>query len=168
MVPEDDEQPVRLFHTSLRDFLTTQARSQGFFISPVASHLQIAADCVAAMTAHCGDIVYEIHALEYAALHWCLHLYSAIKEGDGGVGLIGQHDGFTMNTLTDFVSGAFDSWINSIILQEEIANIIDTLHLILEVRLMHCSLYTGLTISYLVTELAFEYATDHGKNQGFC
>jgi len=150
MVPEDDEQPVRLFHTSLRDFLVTQARSQSFFISPVASHLQIAADCVAAMTAHCSDIIYETHALKYAAMHWCLHLYSAIKEGDGGVGLFGQNDGFTMNTLTDFVSGAFDPWINSIILQGQISNIIETLDLVLEVSVIHHSLCNGLTNSLSV------------------
>ena len=150
MVPEDDKQPVGLFHTSLRDFLTTQAHSQGFFISPVASHLGIAADCLAAMTAHHSDIFYEIHTLQYAVQEWGHHLYSAIKEGGGGVGLFAQHDAFTMNTLTDFVSGAFDPWINSIILQGEISNIIKTLDLVLEVSVIHHSLCNGLTNSLSV------------------
>jgi hypothetical protein len=39
MVPKDDERPVRLFHTSLQDFLTTLAHSHDFFINPVTSHL---------------------------------------------------------------------------------------------------------------------------------
>jgi hypothetical protein len=150
MVPKVDEQPVLPLHPSLQDFLTTRARSRSFFISPVASHLQIAGDCLAVMTAHHGDIVYEIHALKYAARSWCHHLYSAIKERGGGVGLFAQQDGFTMNTLTDFVSGAFDPWINTVILQGRIVDIINTLDLILKVSLMHCSLYISLTISYLV------------------
>jgi hypothetical protein len=149
MVPEDNQQPVQLFHTSLRDFLTTQARSQGFFISPAASHLRIAADCLAAMTAHHSDIFYEIYALEYAA-NWGHHLYSAIKEGGGGVGLFAQNDTFTLNTLTDFVSEAFDQWINSIILQGLISNILETLYLVLEVSVMYHSFCNDLTNSLSV------------------
>jgi len=145
MVPEDDKQPVGLFHTSLRDFLTTQAHSQGFFISPVASHLGIAADCLAAMTAHHSDIFYEIHTLQYAVQEWGHHLYSAIKEGGGGVGLFAQNDTFILNTLTDFVSKAFDQWINSIILQGLISNILETLDLVLEVSIMHHLFCNGLT-----------------------
>ena len=145
MVPEDDKQPVGLFHTSLRDFLTTQARSQGFFISPVASHLGIAADCLAAMTAHHSDMFYEIHALKYAVQGWGHHLYSAIKKGGGDVGLFAQNDTFTLNTLTDFVSGAFDQWINSIISQGLISNILETLDLVLEVSIMHHLFCNGLT-----------------------
>jgi hypothetical protein len=83
MVPEDDEQPIRLVHTSLRDFVTTQLRSHDFFINPAASHLSAAADCLTAMTAHHDGIIYEIKVLEYAARRWCNHLLSAIQEGGG-------------------------------------------------------------------------------------
>ena len=132
VVPEDDEQPVRLFHTSLRDFLTTLTRSHDFFINPVTSHLSVAADCLTAMTAHHGDIIYEIHILEYAAQSWCHHLLSAIKEGGGGNYPFSQDDAF-MNTLMCFVSGAFDPWINSIIMQLKIGTILPTLDLVLQV-----------------------------------
>ena len=135
MVPEDDEQPVRLFHTSLRDFLTTQARSQHLFIGPVTCHLSVAIDCLAVMTAHHGDIFYEIPMLKYAARTWCYHLLSAIEEGGGDDYLFSQDDAL-MNTLIDFVSGAFDPWINLIILQVEIDNIIKTLSFILNVSVM--------------------------------
>jgi hypothetical protein len=119
MVPEDDEQPVRLLHTSLRDFLTTQARSQHLFVNPATCHLSMATDCLSAMTAHHGDIIYEIEILQYAAQNWCHHLLSAVKEGGGGVYLLSQDDAF-VNTLIGFLSGSFDPWMNSIIFQVQI------------------------------------------------
>jgi hypothetical protein len=136
MVPENDEQPVRLFHTSLRDFLTTLTRSHDFFINPVTSRLSVAADCLTVMTAHHGDIIYEIHILEYAARSWCHHLLSAVEEGAGSDSLFSQDDTF-MNALMGFVSVAFDPWINSIILQVQSGNIMATLNRVLQVSAMH-------------------------------
>jgi hypothetical protein len=135
-VPEDDEQPVRLFHTSLRDFLTTLTRSHNFFINPVTSHLSVAADCLTVMTAHHGDIIYEIRVLAYAARWWCNHLLSAIEEGGGSDSLFSQDDAF-MNALMGFVSGAFDPWINFVIVQVKMGTILQTLNYVLQVGAMH-------------------------------
>ena len=135
MVPEDDEQPVALFHTSLQDFLTTQTCSQHFFIDLATSHLTIATHCLAVMTLHSGDIIYEIEMLHYAAQNWCHHLLSAVKEGEGGNCLHFQDDSF-MNTLIGFVSVAFDSWINSIIFQVEIVDIVEILKHLLQVGII--------------------------------
>ena len=138
MVPEDDEQPVRLLHTSLRDFLTTQARSQHLFINPVTCHLSTATDCLSAMTAQHGDIIYESKILQYAARNWCHHLLSTVKEGDGGVYLVSQDDAFT-NTLIGFLSGSFDLWMNAIIFQVKIAVIVEILDSLLQVGIIqHC------------------------------
>ena len=84
MVPEDDEQPVRLFHTSLQDFLTTKAHSENLFMNPPICHLSTAGDCLVAMTAHDGIDIYESGALEFAAISWCDHMMSAINEDGGG------------------------------------------------------------------------------------
>ncbi|KIM71237.1 hypothetical protein PILCRDRAFT_830480 [Piloderma croceum F 1598] len=46
MIPGNDDEPVRLFHTSLRDFLMSKPRSGGFFIDPPARHLDILLDCL--------------------------------------------------------------------------------------------------------------------------
>ena len=138
MVPEDDEQPVRLLHTSLRDFLTTQARSQHLFINPVTCHFSMATDCLSTMTAHQGDFIYEIKILQYAALKWCHHLLSAVEEGDGGVYILSQEDAF-MNTLIGFLSGSFDPWVNAIIFQVKIENIVEILDSLLQVGIIqHC------------------------------
>jgi hypothetical protein len=135
MVPKDDEQPVALFHTSLQDFLTTQTHSQHFFIDLATSHLTIATHCLAVMTLHSGDIIYEIEMLHYAAQNWCHHLLSAVKEGEGGNCLHFQDDSF-MNTLIEFVSGAFDPWINSIIFQVQTEKIVKMMKSLLQVGIM--------------------------------
>ena len=112
MVPEDDEQPVRLFHTSLRDFLTTKARSERLFMDPPICHLSTAVDCLAVMTTHDDDI-YKSGGLKFAALSWCNYMLSAINDDGGNNRLLFQDD--VMNELKKFVSRSFDAWINSII-----------------------------------------------------
>jgi len=44
MIPGDDNQSIQLCHTSLRDFLTSQSRSNQFFIPPI-HHFSITIDC---------------------------------------------------------------------------------------------------------------------------
>ena len=112
MVPEDDKQPIRLFHTSLRDFLHTKARSEHLFMSPPIFHLSTAGDCLAVMTAHNGDNIYESGGLEFAAISWCDHMLSAINEDGGSNHLLFQNHAI-MNKLTNFVSRSFDSWVTS-------------------------------------------------------
>jgi hypothetical protein len=143
MMPEDNEQPVWLFHTSLRDFLTTQAHSESFFINPVTCHLSAANDCLVVMSAHHGDMIYANQMLQYAARKWCHHLLFAIEEGSGGDFLFSQDGTFLfsqdgtcmMNTLTGFVSQAFDPWINSIIMQVNMVDTLETLESVLKVSL---------------------------------
>ena len=138
MVPEDDEQPVRLFHTSLRDFLTTKARSEPLFMNPPICHLSTAGDCLAVMTAHNGDDIYEGGGLKFAAINWCDHILSAINEDGGANHLLFQNHAI-MNKLTNFVSRSFDSWVNSIIFHLQahvIFRRLDSLLSVLKVRLL--------------------------------
>ena len=117
IVPEDDNQPVRPFHTSLRDFLTTKVRSEDFFINPPTRHLSIASDCLTAMTSCNGDEIFESRALRFTARSWIKHFLCAIQE-DGADNILCSQDGAVMiNKLIDFLSLSFDSWLNSIIYQ---------------------------------------------------
>jgi hypothetical protein len=139
MVPEDDEHPVQLFHTSLRDFLTTKARSEHLFMNPTICHLSTAADCLAVMTAHDGVDIYESGGLKYAAQTWCHHMLSAIKEDNSNHLFFQNHA--ILNKLTNFVSRSFDSWINSIIFHEQantILRTLDSLLSVLKVRRLPC------------------------------
>jgi hypothetical protein len=127
IVPEDDDQPPRPFHTSLRDFLTTRARSGAFFINPSTRHLSIASDCLTAMTACKGDVIFERGGLRFAACHWIHHLLCAIQEEGANHLLCSQDGAVTMNSLMNFVSFSFDSWLNSIIHQVKIVQITEDL-----------------------------------------
>jgi len=66
-VPEDDEQPILLFHTSLRDFLTMEARSKDFFVHPAIHHFSIVTACLAVMPVYGDDDFYELGGLKFAA-----------------------------------------------------------------------------------------------------
>ena len=117
IIPENDEQPVRPFHTSLRDFLTTKTRSNNFFVNPLICHFSIVIDCLAVMIVHSGDL-FQDEGLKYASQSWCHHLLCAIEEEDSGNLFNSQDGAFMMNKLTEFVSQSFDSWIDSMIVQE--------------------------------------------------
>ena len=132
MVPEDDEQPVRLFHSSLRDFLTTKSRSEDLFINPPICHLSTAGYCLAVMTAHDGDGIYKSGGLKFAAQSWCHYMLSAIMQDDGNNHLFFQNY-YIVNQLTDFASRSFDSWVNSIIFHKIAYDILSTLDLLLSV-----------------------------------
>jgi hypothetical protein len=144
IVPEDDDEPVRPFHTSLRDFLTTRARSGNFFINPSTRHLSIASDCLTAMTGFNGDEIFEREGLKFAARSWIHHLLCAIQEEDSDDLLCSQGGTFMMNKLTDFVSCSFDSWLNSIIRQVRFQQITEDLDKVISLlnasshHLVHC------------------------------
>jgi len=129
MVPEDDVQPVRLFHTSLRDFLTMKARSKDLFVNHPSRHLLLAADCLAVMKHHSGDDFSDVKGLKYASRMWLHHLFCAIEEGSGDNHFDSQH--VMMNELIGFVSLSFDSWIDSMILQLFISDTLGYLNLVL-------------------------------------
>ena len=46
IIPEDDDNHIQPIHTSLRDFLTSQERSNDLFIRPKERHFNIATDCL--------------------------------------------------------------------------------------------------------------------------
>jgi hypothetical protein len=101
----------------------------------------MATDCLSALTALTADyddIIYEIKILQYAAQNWCHHLLSAVKEGGGDDYFLSQDDAF-VNTLTGFLSGSFDPWMNSIIFQVQINKIVKILDSLLQVGIIqHC------------------------------
>jgi hypothetical protein len=109
LIPADDNHPVRLFHSSLQDFLMSQPRSQIFFIDPQNLHLHIATDCLMAMTVEPRSGIYE-GAQEYACLNWCEHLLQ---------GLTGSHDDNLFGSpleavLNRFVSESHHFWVDTL------------------------------------------------------
>ena len=73
VIPGDDDEPITLFHTSRRDFLTSPERSHDLFIHPPTRHLFITANCLRVLANRpINDIFYSKREM-YACLHWCHH-----------------------------------------------------------------------------------------------
>ncbi|EGN96375.1 hypothetical protein SERLA73DRAFT_76340 [Serpula lacrymans var. lacrymans S7.3] len=91
LIPEADDRPVHLVHTSLRDFLTTESRSAVYFTNP--------SDCHASITKNC------LYHLWQAVDGW----ESYHSESSLSVSL--------SRSLTDFAtnSNVFASWVYTII-----------------------------------------------------
>jgi hypothetical protein len=130
IVPEDDVSPIRPFHTSLRDFLTTRARSHDLFIDLSVRYLSITMDCLAVMVVHNGYDILECKKLGWGQM-WCDYLLYAIREPGSDDSLFSRQniDDF-MQRLIDFASQPFDFWVDSIILKGSITHTLQTLNLV--------------------------------------
>ncbi|KAH7921005.1 WD40 repeat-like protein [Leucogyrophana mollusca] len=109
LVPEDTKQPVRIYHTSFRDFLANPQRSRNYFVDPSVYHRLLVQRCFRLMVQHLHYDVCRIgdssklnsdvkdlaerreryidEAVRYACRYWSYHLSCVpVNEGlDDGV-----------------------------------------------------------------------------------
>ncbi|KIM73979.1 hypothetical protein PILCRDRAFT_14796 [Piloderma croceum F 1598] len=128
MIPEDNDGPVQLFHTSLRDFLTTRQRSGDFFIDPPMRHLSIATDCLRVVTLRTSSDIIHDEVFEYACVNWCHHLYLGLIQGEQDLTVNG---GLLMSRLIDFESLSLGRWIETLVRNNQLRDTLDILHLAL-------------------------------------
>ena len=126
IIPEDDNNPIRPIHTSLRDFLTSQERSNDLFIHPEERHFDIAIDCLQILCVSNSGPFFDTtgySAQRYACCEWIFHLHGSMK--------IEVLDDSLIPLLIDFTSNNFNVWVNTILLfhvnKEIIYNKIDAL-----------------------------------------
>ena len=116
MIPGSDDEPIRLFHTSLRDFLTSPERSHDLYINPSARHLFIAANCLRVLANRPTDDIFCGDREMYPCFHWCHHFVRGVTEaGEDLPSLLSQMS--LMSLLTDFVSESLDVWVNTSLLR---------------------------------------------------
>jgi hypothetical protein len=141
MIPGDDDQPVQLFHTSLRDFLTSKLRSGDFFIDPPTCHLDILLACLKLVTIPPEtDIFFSGEASRYACDNWCHHFDQWLTVENE------SQDDPLSNYLTHFVSQSFDYWVNTLLLnllEDDVLNILQKILLKLKVSLFFSDLEMG-------------------------
>jgi hypothetical protein len=132
MIPGNDDEPIRLFHTSLGDFLTSKAQSGDFFIDPPARHLWILVDCLKLMAIPSDtDIFFRGTASGYACINWCHHFNQWLTiriEGDNLFDT--SHDDALTSYLTNFVSQSSDRWVNTLLYKSMLQGMLNVLHLI--------------------------------------
>ena len=110
IIPEDDDNHIRPIHTSLRDFLTSQERSNDLFIRPKERHFDIAIDCLRIICVSNTGPFFDTtgySAQRYACCEWIFHLHSSMR--------IEMLDDSLISLLIDFTSNNFDVWVNTIL-----------------------------------------------------
>lgn len=131
MIPGDDNQHIRLFHTSLRDFLTKQSRSKHYFVDPPTQHLFIVTKCLDLIGVPPKDgLCFSGEAQEYACAYWCHHLEQAVTEGRDNL-FNALMSGSLMTYLTNLASQSFEFWFNTLLLGETLESGLDALGLML-------------------------------------
>ncbi|KIM83291.1 hypothetical protein PILCRDRAFT_7241 [Piloderma croceum F 1598] len=130
LIPSDDDQPVRLFHTSLRDFLTVQPRSGAFFVDPPPRHLCIVINCLKAVMIPPENVIFYDKEQKYAALNWCDHFLRGLTIGGDHL-LRSQLGASFMSSIVNFASGPLDFWVNTVILDADLPAMLHTLALML-------------------------------------
>ena len=109
IIPEDDDNPIRPIHTSLRDFLTSWERSNDLFIQPEVRHFHIAIDCLQTLCIPNSHPFFETErsAQHYACRQWTFHLLASAKTEMLGDSLF--------SLLIDFASNNFNVLVNTIL-----------------------------------------------------
>jgi len=115
MIPEDDDQAIRPFHTSLPDFLKMESRSGKFFIDPPHCHFCIMINCLAAMMVHPTEDIFYVGVELYACMNWCYHFYQFFVEGreDAIIEVLAM--GVVTHHLEDWASSSLQFWVNTLI-----------------------------------------------------
>lgn len=105
-IPADEDYPIQLNHTSLRDFLVDQSRSRDLFIGSPKAHFIVALNCIKLMNRTLRrDEFPSDEASTYAAEYWLSHLLDSDISSELVPGMI--------NSLTDFMSSpVIEVWIN--------------------------------------------------------
>ena len=73
-IPGKDDEPIMLYHTSLRDFLTIKSRSKQYFIDPPLQHLHLAIHCLKHLAEYPSKDFFEGDVAQYACFNWPHHI----------------------------------------------------------------------------------------------
>ena len=111
-MPGDDRELVMLYHTSLRDFLTTKSRSGNYFIDPPLQHIYMALDCLKCLAKDSSEDFFD-RSPGYAIVEWPRHLILGLQEQETIL------DEEIMNTLVysiqNFLTFQGKKWYNTIL-----------------------------------------------------
>ena len=109
VIPADNETPVDVVHTSLRDFSVSKERSGAIFVNTPENQLITAERCLKVMSTDSGEVVLEGEAARYASKHWHDHLLLTLEDPDS---IYLQYN--LPTTLNFFVAQSFKIWFNTI------------------------------------------------------
>ena len=112
-IPGDDNEPIALYHTSLRDFLTIKSRSKQYFIDPPLRHLHLAIHCLNHLAEYPSKDFFEGDVANYACINWPHHILLAYQKQQIYV------DKTTMSTLVTLIENLLTfqgkTWYNTML-----------------------------------------------------
>jgi len=79
-IPADDDQPIMLYHTSLRDFLTLKSQSEQYYIDPSLQHLHLAIHCLKHLAEYPSKDFFKGHVVKYACINWPYHILLGFQQ----------------------------------------------------------------------------------------
>lgn len=86
LIPADEAKAIKIFHESLRDFLTDHSRSNEYFIPPTMHHGCIAHQCLSRITDTFNEGSHQPPYLDwltqYAYDHWSSHVERSLYSGE--------------------------------------------------------------------------------------
>jgi hypothetical protein len=115
MISGSDDEEIRLFHTSLRDFLVSQERAGQFYVDPARRHLAMTELCITNMTVHPQNDIFYRKEQEYACFNWCHHFARGVIDGGDDLLNLWTWDSMMVH-LREFASQAVDTWVNTLLL----------------------------------------------------
>ena len=112
-IPGDDNQPIMLYHTSLRDFLTIKSRSKQYFINGPLQHLHLAIHCLKHLAEYPSKDFFEGDVANYAFANWPYHiLFGLQKQGSNVNESILTSLATAITSLLTFQS---ETWYNTMV-----------------------------------------------------
>ena len=109
VIPADNNTPVDVVHTSLRDFSISKERSGALFVNSPQNHLITAERCLKVMSTQSGVVVFEEEAAKYASAQWHNHLRHTLEHLDS------NYLKYDSTVLKIFVGQPFKTWFNTIL-----------------------------------------------------
>lgn len=112
LIPGDDDLPVQLFHTSLRDFLLAPERSGESVVDQGTCHSAISRGSWRLLSNQFPNTFFEKGSIkEYCCCHWGSHFNELLPEQM--TDLLSDHS--VIHHLMSYLSLSFDQWINTLI-----------------------------------------------------
>jgi hypothetical protein len=106
IIPDEDDEDIKSYHASLRDFLIDHDRSHDYFVGS-EQHEAMTQHCLCIMAFGLMYNTIDDDPLGYACQYWCYHFSARLSSG--GVGAIVKSS-FALE-VRDFVEKLMDEWL---------------------------------------------------------
>ncbi|EGO23186.1 hypothetical protein SERLADRAFT_357012 [Serpula lacrymans var. lacrymans S7.9] len=135
LIPDNEDEEVRIYHTSFGEFLSNRERSKDYFIDPDTHHHNIAQLCLQLMVKQLKRDMCDIRdpsklnsevedpcrpATSYSCRYWSFHLSRVPHNGSLDASLV--------NVLREFASKSLLYWMETLSLLGELEGAVSTLH----------------------------------------